>query len=217
MGTNRKMEWLESRIYGVIMATIRSWADYNSMNEKQLREEIRKLGAVANKRLKRMESKGINYSTYTGEDSISGVRKFRVGNINKGDIGMLRSELKRVIGFLKAKTGSLSGMKEVYHEHKSREARQRGEVEPSRKMTDRDFYNDSNWATHFRIYNAAVSMGLIAQLSYDSNQGLQWAYEQAEKAGTELTKDEAIDYVSREYEKLFPTERNSPQDTSSLV
>ena len=211
------MEWLESRIYGVIMATLHSWSEYNSMNEKQLREEIRKLGAVANKRLKRMEARGINYSDYTGEDSVSGVRKFRVGNISKGDIGGLRSELKRVIGFLKAKTGSLSGMKSVYHQHKSREARERGEEEPSRAKTDRDFYNDDNWTTHFRIYNAAVSMGLIAQLSYDSNQGLQWAYEQAEKAGTELTKDEAIDYVAREYEKLFPTERPVPQDTSSLI
>lgn len=85
---------------------------YAKATRETLAPIISRLSAVANKRLKRMEESGIQYSGYDKEDAIAGVKKFGA----KGkSVGQLRAEYKRLSGFLKSKLSTLTGRKQEYY------------------------------------------------------------------------------------------------------
>lgn len=92
---------------------IKSPEQYNDVNKSDLSKIVSKLSSVANKRLRRMDEKGIKYSGYSGSDEISGVKKF--GALGKS-LGQLRAEYKRLVGFLESPISSLTGRKEQYYE-----------------------------------------------------------------------------------------------------
>lgn len=92
---------------------IKSPEQYNDVTKSDLSKVVSKLSSVANKRLRRMDEKGIKYSGYSGADEISGVKKF--GALGKS-LGQLRAEYKRLVGFLESPISSLTGRKEQYYE-----------------------------------------------------------------------------------------------------
>ena len=93
---------------------IHSMGAIDSMTRKELSSIVSELSAVANKRLKYLESKGIQYYANDGsEDTISGIRKYAA----KGkSLGELRAEYKRVSGFLQSPLSTMTGRKERYYE-----------------------------------------------------------------------------------------------------
>lgn len=96
---------------------IKSPEYYARQTRETLAPIVSRLSAVANKRLKRMEQSGIEYSNYEGSDSIAGVKKF--GAVGK-TLGQLRAEYKRLEGFLSARLSTLTGRKEEYYQAKAR-------------------------------------------------------------------------------------------------
>lgn len=122
---------------------IKSPEYYAQQTKKALSPIISKLAAVANKRLKRLEESGISYSNYEGPDAISGVRKF--GAKNKS-LGELRSEYKRLQGFLESPISTITGRKEEYFQAKSRlweyatkETREKLGEKPTRKAAYKEY------------------------------------------------------------------------------
>lgn len=87
----------------------------STFTRNEMSKIVSELSAVANKRLRYFEKKGITYyAEYdTTPDSISGVKRFSA----KGKtIGELRAEYKRVSGFLESPISTMSGRKERYYE-----------------------------------------------------------------------------------------------------
>lgn len=96
---------------------IKSPEYYAQQTKETLSPIISRLSAVANKRLKRLEALGITYGTNTNGETISGVKKFGA----KGKtLGQLRSEYKRLQGFLESPVSTLTGRKEEYYQAKKR-------------------------------------------------------------------------------------------------
>ena len=95
----------------------------NDTNKADLSHIVSRMSSVANKRLKAMEKKGISYSNSQYPDAIAGVRKF--GAAGK-TLGQLRSEFKRLYGFLNSKMSTLTGRTKAYYEAKKRVAEKQG-------------------------------------------------------------------------------------------
>ena len=95
----------------------------NDTNKADLSHIVSRMSSVANKRLKAMEKKGISYSNSQFPDAIAGVRKF--GAAGK-TLGQLRSEFKRLHGFLNSKMSTLTGRTKAYYEAKKRVAEKQG-------------------------------------------------------------------------------------------
>lgn len=96
----------------------------NDTNRADLSHIVSRMSAVANKRLKRMEEKGIKYSSSQYPDSIAGVRKFAAAGKT---LGQLRAEYKRLYGFLNSKMSTLTGRVTAYYEAKKRVAEKKEE------------------------------------------------------------------------------------------
>lgn len=107
-----------SRLKGVRWKElIKSPEYYAQQTRETLSPIISRLAAVANKRLKRLEDLGISYGTTTKGETISGVMKFGA----KGKtLGQLRSEYKRLQGFLESPVSTLTGRKEEFYQAKRR-------------------------------------------------------------------------------------------------
>lgn len=173
------------------MASYRDWMNIenpNSLDEKQLRTAIRSMGAAANKRLKRMENRGINFGEDVGKDTTAGVKRFTVRGKSFQE---LKNEFKRVRNFLSNPQSSLTGMKKAYKDFKS-------EVGKARKLTKRltraekKEYNKmrkqkessgihkdkrlsqweelKQWRETWNFYNRLVDEGYYAPSDYDSKQ-----------------------------------------------
>ena len=114
----------------------------NDTNMADLSHIVSRMSAIANKRLKRMEEKGIQYSSSQYPDSIAGVRKFAAAGKT---LGQLRSEYKRLYGFLNSKMSTLKGRIETYYEAKKRTFERKGEkfTESFREVRE-EYYKDVN-------------------------------------------------------------------------
>lgn len=84
------------------------WEDVSRLSEKELRSAVTILDSAGNKRLKRMEQSGIKSQASSWVERSGG--NFSVAGKNYNE---LRSEFKRVSGFLKAKTSTQKGYEEV--------------------------------------------------------------------------------------------------------
>lgn len=84
------------------------WEDVSRLSEKNLRSAVTILDSAGNKRLKRMEQSGIKSQASSWVERSGG--NFSVAGKNYNE---LRSEFKRVSGFLKAKTSTQKGYEEV--------------------------------------------------------------------------------------------------------
>lgn len=110
------------------MASYRDWMyieNPNELDEKQLKQAIRSMGNAANKRLKRMENRGINFGKDSGEGTTAGVKRFTVRGKSLQE---LKNEFKRVRNFLNEPQSSLTGMKQAYKNFKT-------EVKRARRLT----------------------------------------------------------------------------------
>lgn len=100
------------------MASYKDWMNIekpNDLTESDLREAVKSMGRAANKRLKRMAERNINYDEDggTGPEYTAGVRRF---SVRGKDREALNREFVRVRNFLSAKRSSLSGMWKMYKE-----------------------------------------------------------------------------------------------------
>jgi len=168
------------------MASYRDWFlidNPNELSENQIKQAIRSMGAAANKRLKRMENRGINFGDDSGENTTAGVKRFSVRGKNLTE---LKNEFKRVRNFLSNPQSSLTGMKRVFSEFKK-------EISKAKRLTraERKEYSKmqkqkktsgmaksrmtqweelKQWRKTWNLYNRLVEEGYYTPTEYDSKQ-----------------------------------------------
>lgn len=119
----------------------------NDTNQSDLSHIVSRMSSVANKRLKAMEEKGILYSNSEYPDAIAGVRKF--GAAGK-TLGQLRSEFKRLHGFLNSAMSTLTGRAKSYYEAKKRVAEKQGrEFNETFNQAKKEYYSDKKLRQSF--------------------------------------------------------------------
>ena len=119
----------------------------NDTNRTDLSHIVSRMSSVANKRLKAMEEKGISYSNSQYPDAIAGVRKF--GAAGK-TLGQLRSEFKRLHGFLNSTMSTLTGRVKSYYEAKKRVAEKQGkEFNETFSQARKEYYSDKKLRQSF--------------------------------------------------------------------
>ena len=175
------------------MATYKDWMlieNPNELDEQQLKQAIKSMANAANKRLKRMENRGINFGEDSGEGTTSGVKRF---GIKGKDIRTLKSEFKRVRNFLNDPQSSLTGMKRAFREFKKEIAKgitrkkakrltkaERKEYEKMQKQKKTSGISKEKgitqweelkqWRETWNFYNRLVDEGYYAISAYDSKQ-----------------------------------------------
>lgn len=175
------------------MASYRDWMlidNPNELDEQQLKQAIRSMGAAANKRLKRMENRGISFGEDVGEGTTSGVRRF---GIKGKDFQALKNEFKRVRNFLSDPQSSLTGMKRAFREFKEGIANgitrkkakrltkaERKEYEKMQKQKKTSGISKEHgltqweelqqWRETWNFYNRLVDEGYYTPTEYDSKQ-----------------------------------------------
>lgn len=119
----------------------------NDTNQADLSHIVSRMSSVANKRLKAMEDKGISYSNSEYPDAIAGVRKF--GAAGK-TLGQLRSEFKRLHGFLNSAMSTLTGRAKSYYEAKKRVAEKQGrEFDETFNQAKKEYYSNKQLRESF--------------------------------------------------------------------
>lgn len=220
------------------MASYRDWMNIdnpNTLDETRLRTAISSMGAAANKRLKRMEGKGIYFGEEIGKDTISGVKKFTVRGKSLTE---LKNEFKRVRNFLNNPQSSLTGMwktlKEVKRKWGKRPTKKMkkdfSKMEKQKSKLGKDMENSltryeelKRWRDTWNYYNKLIEDGKWAPSEYDSNQVRELVYYQvSEQREYNLTDEETYERIlndlRNDYE-LIQKQRIESEDisTSSLV
>ena len=169
------------------MASYRDWLNIdnpNELDENSLKQAIKSMANAANKRLKRMEDRGINFGEETGKNTTSGVKRFTVRGKNLQE---LKNEFKRVRNFLNNPQSSLSGMKRVFKDFKEtvKKARRLTRAEKkeyekmskqkkssgiSRKRKLSQWEELKQWRDTWNLYNRLVDEGYYTPTEYDSTQ-----------------------------------------------
>ena len=175
------------------MASYRDWMlidNPNELDEQQLKQAIKSMGNAANKRLKRMENRGINFGEDSGEGVTSGVKRF---GIKGKDFQALKNEFKRVRNFLSNPQSSLTGMKKAFREFKKEIAKgitrkkakrltkkERKEYEKMQKQKKTSGISKERgltqweelqqWRETWNFYNKLVDEGYYTPTDYDSKQ-----------------------------------------------
>lgn len=213
---------------GEIVASYKDWMNIdnpNDISERDLRKAVSQMSSAANKRLRRFEKAGINYSSLMGEDTISGVRKFGVKGKTYDDV---KNEFKRVRNFLSSPQSSLSGMakayrdfenhvkeitgNKIYHRLNRKETKEyekmmkqkkAGNVsEPTKRMSR--YEKLKRWRDTWDYYNKLVEEGYYAPSSQDSNQVrdaiLAQVYTRYE---TDLSDEETWENIKRDLTNLY--------------
>lgn len=231
------------------MANYRDWMlieNPNELDEKELRKAIRSMGSVANKRLKRMEGRGINFGESTEEGTTAGVKRFGVAGKNLQE---LKNEFKRVRNFLQDPQSSLSGMARALREFKQKLKEMRKEANKSKKLNKRERkeygkmqkQKDASeppekkwlnrweelraWRDVWKYYNRLVSEGYYAPSEYDSKQTRDIVYSTVYEQYTEILSDEKTferikEKIAGDYEERKSEDIDSEPDdisTSSLI
>lgn len=175
------------------MASYKDWMfieNPNELDEQQLKQAIKSMGNAANKRLKRMENRGIDFGDDSGEQVTSGVKRF---GIKGKDFQALKNEFKRVRNFLNNPQSSLTGMKRAFREFKREISKGIGRKKAKRltraerkeyeKMTKQkktsgiskekgltQWEELQQWRETWNFYNRLVDEGYYTPTEYDSNQ-----------------------------------------------
>lgn len=164
----------------------------NDTNRTDLSHIVSRMSAVANKRLKAMESKGISYSNSQFPDAIAGVRKF--GAAGK-TLGQLRSEFKRLYGFLNSKMSTLTGRARTYYEAKKRVAEKQGkEFNETFSQARKEYYSDERVRQSFDDIGAMF--GEMRRGNWIARYGLAGLDSKQIK---ELFEEVALEYGQPEY------------------
>lgn len=207
---------------------IKSPEYYAQQDRETLAPIISRLSSVANKRLRRMRDSGVSYSYQSGEDTISGVKKF--GAKDK-TLGQLRAEYKRLQGFLESPVSTISGRKESYYRAKQRiwrnatgierekigekPTRRESYTEYLRNSTDTDLFNEVA-----KLFMQAREEGWLTKSEHlyrmrASDQVRDYFEEQV--LMSRLVGKDPIDYVREqlEMESPFEPDYENEDDTST--
>ena len=207
---------------------IKSPEYYAQQDRETLAPIISRLSSVANKRLRRMRDSGISYSYQSGDDTISGVKKF--GAQGK-TLGQLRAEYKRLQGFLESPVSTISGRKESYYRAKQRlwrnatgKEREKLGDKPTRQDSYREYLRNSTETDLFtevaKLFWKARDEGWLTKSEHlyrmrASDQIRDYFEEQV--LMSKLMGEDPIEYVREQLkvESPFETDYDDEEDTST--
>lgn len=195
----------------------------HNATEQEMRKVVRQLSKVANKRLERLQAKGIQYSKGKETDlpdRISGVKRFSTKG--KG-VGQLIAEYKRVANFLNSPLSTIKGRQEHYYELKRRIAQKEHKTKPDRRETyreyaqnlgDREFFDEV--AAIFQAMREGnwLSKAPKLQRQYDSSQ-LKEYFEEMVANNYTLSTEEIILRIKDEWGILEDVEYGFEDDVST--
>lgn len=204
------------------------------MDESQLKQAIRSMGNAANKRLKRMENRGIDFGEGKGPNTTAGVKRFTVRGKSLDE---LKREFKRVRNFLRNPQSSLTGMKRVYKEFKERvrklsreEKKEYSRMKKQKMASGMNLYKNISpweelrrWRETWNYYNKLVDEGYYAPTEYDSAQTRDMilaniAYSHEESLSEEETWKRIVREIVYDYESAREAEKDMYDiSTSSLI
>lgn len=218
--------------------TYRDWMNIdnpNGLDENLLKRAIKSMANAANKRLKRMEDRGINFGEETGKNTTAGVKRFTVRGKNLQE---LKNEFKRVRNFLNNPQSSLSGMKRVFKDFKEtvKKARRltRAEKKEYEKMSkqkktsgmSRDrklsqWEELKQWRDTWNLYNRLVDEGYYTPTEYDSTQARETIiavikYRDVYNLSDEETWRRLLEEMNYNYEKSQIDDDDDDISTSSF-
>lgn len=126
-------------------------AQVQKLTREQLKEAVRRLGATANQRLKALESSGMAGRSLAYK-KLENANKTRLGLTRGKDRQALIDELYRERTFLKSRTSTRTGIREIEREIEEGVLK-RGEIDIE---DEEDFeLTDSQWKKFWKIYNEA--------------------------------------------------------------
>ena len=175
------------------MASYKDWFNIenpNLLNERSLRKAISSMGSAANKRLRRMEEKGINFGEDKGPNTSAGVKRF---SVRGKSLDELKREFRRVRNFLSDPQSSLTGMWKALKEVKRKWGRtptkkmrkdfskmEKQKKKLGKAMEDRLTRYDElrRWRETWKYYNKLIDEGIWAPTEQDSNQIREIVYTQ---------------------------------------
>ena len=220
------------------MASYRDWMNIdnpNGLDENLLKRAIKSMANAANKRLKRMEDRGINFGEEIGKNTTAGVKRFTVKGKNLQE---LKNEFKRVRNFLNNPQSSLSGMKRVFKDFKEtvKKARRltRAEKKEYEKMSkqkktsgmSRDrklsqWEELKQWRDTWNLYNRLVDEGYYTPTEYDSTQARETIiavikYRDVYNLSDEETWRRLLEEMNYNYEKTQIDDDEDDISTSSF-
>ena len=164
-----------------------SYKDYinlgTNIDEKTLKKAIRSMASAANKRLDRIEQRGLTY--YKGDEDLIGEKGYTAGYKRFGIRGMdkeqLQNEFKRVKNFLLNPISSLTGMKRENAKSKrtftDREKKQYERMKKEQKTRGKenderfsDPWEELKWFNRsIRWYTRLIDGGLYAPTPHESD------------------------------------------------
>ena len=220
------------------MASYRDWLNIdnpNELDENLLKRAIKSMANAANKRLKRMEDRGINFGEEIGKNTTAGVKRFTVRGKNLQE---LKNEFKRVRNFLNNPQSSLSGMKRVFKDFKEtvKKARRltRAEKKEYEKMSKQKKTSGMNrdrklsqweelkqWRDTWNLYNRLVDEGYYTPTEYDSTQARETIievikYRDVYNLSDEETWRRLLEEMNYNYEKSQIDDDEDDISTSSF-
>lgn len=177
----------------------------NDTNRADLSHIVSRMSSVANKRLKAMEEKGISYSNSQYPDAIAGVRKF--GAAGK-TLGQLRSEFKRLHGFLNSTMSTLTGRVKSYFEAKKRVTEKQGkEFNETFSQARKEYYADKKLRESFD--NIGVMFAEMRKGNWIARYGLAGLDSTQIK---ELFEEVALEHGQPEYDLTNDSWREMVED-----
>lgn len=224
------------------MASYKDWFNIenpNLLNERSLRKAISSMGSAANKRLRRMEEKGINFGEDEGPNTSAGVKRF---SVRGKSLDELKREFRRVRNFLSDPQSSLTGMWKALKEVKRKWGKQ-----PTKKMR-KDFFKMEKqkkklgkameyrltkydelrrWRETWKYYNRLINEGIWAPTEQDSNQIREIVYTQVSNSDIDSINENEIwknilNKMKNDYEQAQIALQNEEEEddtisTSSLL
>lgn len=222
------------------MASYKDWFNIenpNLLNERSLRKAISSMGSAANKRLRRMEEKGINFGEDKGPNTSAGVKRF---SVRGKSLDELKREFRRVRNFLSDSQSSLSGMWKALKEVKRKWGRTPtkkmrkdfSKMEKQKKklrkaMEDRLTKYDElrRWRETWKYYNKLIDEGIWVPTEQDSNQIREIIYTQVSNSDIDNIDENEIwtnilQKMKNDYEQAqtaLQKEEGDTISTSSLL
>ena len=218
------------------MASYKDWFNIenpNLLNERSLRKAISSMGSAANKRLKRMEEKGVYFGDARGPDIVSGVKKF---SVRGKSLDELKREFRRVRNFLSDPQSSLTGMWKALREVKrkwgktptKKMRKDFSKMEKQKKklgkaMEDRLTKYDElrRWRETWKYYNKLIDEGIWAPTEQDSNQIREMVYTQVSNSYIDDMDENEIwtsilDKMKNDYEQAQTALQKEEEESDTI-
>lgn len=167
-----------------------NWVDLNKMNAQTLRETIKQLSPIANRRLNQLASSEIGQMSPAYQSVIERDKaKFGTRGISKTDINKLRQEYSDINRFITSKTGTLGKFNKVRKDFFKK-------IAPELKG-ETPFANNDQEKEFWRVYRKVAETGVEEYSSTQIQKDIRNIYSNANETLREINSIRISEYNAR--------------------